>query len=95
MIRIFLGPRFLKALERLNPDQKQKAQDALAAVMEGFGQAHRHSGLALRKIGPVYFECRIDLHWRIVLQERRGNLIAYDIMTHNEIPALIGTPART
>lgn len=89
MIRIFLGRRFIRSLSKLAPEQQAKAQDVLNAVMAGFGEPHRHAGLGLRKLTSEYYECRIDLRWRIVMQSRPGNLLAFDIMTHEEIRAFL------
>jgi hypothetical protein len=55
--------------------------------MNGFGDPHLHAGLGLRKIGPEYFECRIDLGWRMILWQRQDDLLAYEIMSHDEVRA--------
>lgn len=85
MIRIFLGRRFLATLEKLSPEQRQSADTVLRQVMDNFGLPHRHAGMGLRKLIPEYYECRIDQRLRIVLYERREGLLAYDIMTHEEV----------
>jgi mRNA-degrading endonuclease RelE of RelBE toxin-antitoxin system len=89
MIRIFLSQRFIKSLSKLSPDQRAKAQAVLRAVMESFGAPHLHAGLGLRKLTSEYYECRIDLRWRIVLWLRGDNLLAYEVMDHAEIRAFL------
>ena len=89
MIRIFLSQRFIKTLSNLPPEQRSKVEDVLNAVMSGFGEPHRHAGFGLRKLTREYYECRVDLHWRIVLQLCGDNLLAYDLMTHEEVRSFL------
>ena len=87
MIRIFLGPRFLRSARNLSREAHAKAEAALSAVAEQFGDPHSHSGLGLRKLARGLWECRIDLKLRIVLLQEPDRLRAYDIMDHNELRA--------
>ena len=57
--------------------------------MGGFGVPHRHAGLGIRKLTPLYYECRIDLRLRIVLRLRPEGLLAYDILTHDQVRVLL------
>ena len=85
MIRIFLGRRFLATRERLSPELQQAIEVVLRQVMDNFGMPHRHAGMGLRKLTPDYYECRVNVRLRILLYNRREGLLAYDIMTHDEI----------
>lgn len=89
MTRIFLSKRWLKALSKLNAEQKTKAEAVLRDLMESFGKPHLHAGLGVRKLAPGYYECRIDLRWRVLLYQRGEHLLAYDIMSHDEIRAFL------
>jgi mRNA-degrading endonuclease RelE of RelBE toxin-antitoxin system len=89
VIRIFLSRKCLKSLSSLTPEQREKAEAALRDVSDVFGQPHRHAGTGLRRLSSNYYECRIDLALRIVLLHRQDSLLAYDVMTHNELRAFL------
>jgi len=89
MTRLFLSRKCLKSLDQLSPEQRAKAEAALRAVSEAFGQPHRHAGTGLRKLSTEYYECRIDLALRILLLHRHDGLLAYDVMTHEELRAFL------
>jgi mRNA-degrading endonuclease RelE of RelBE toxin-antitoxin system len=89
MIRIFLSRKCVKSLDKLSPEQRTKAEAVLREVMDTFGQSHLHAGTGLRKLTAEYYECRIDLALRIVLLHRHESLLAYDVMTHEELPAFL------
>jgi hypothetical protein len=91
MIRVFLSRKCLKSLDNLSPEQRAKAEAVLRAVADTFGQPHRHAGLGLRKLSAEYYECRIDLSLRVLLLYRDDSLLAYDVMTHEEIRAFLRT----
>ena len=84
MIRVFLTPRIRKTAERLGPEVKAKAEQAMVDVAAAFGDPHRHRGLGLRKLARRSYEVRIWLQWRIIFIHDGETLIAYDIMNHDE-----------
>jgi mRNA-degrading endonuclease RelE of RelBE toxin-antitoxin system len=85
MMRVLFGNRFLRSLRKIKPDLTADAEKRLAQVAEEFGKPHVHGGIGLRKIGEKSYECRLDLHYRIVFIHRPGELEAFDIMTHEEV----------
>jgi mRNA-degrading endonuclease RelE of RelBE toxin-antitoxin system len=85
VIRIFTTPRNRKSLAKFSPEDRRKFQKRLEEVAAAFGDAHRHGGLGLRKLGRRSFEIRVHLRWRIVLILDGGELVAFDIMDHNEV----------
>ena len=85
MIKIEVGPRLIKTLRRLGPDVHAQTEKKLAQIARDFGSPHSHSGLGIRKIGRHSFEARIGLHWRIALIQESDRLLAYNVMTHEEI----------
>lgn len=87
MIRIFLGNRLLRSLDKLEADARERFKAALVEVSRNFGDPHRHGGLGLRKLSPGLWECRLDIHLRIVFLQEKDRLIAYDIMNHDEVRA--------
>lgn len=89
MTRVFLSKRWLKSLSKLNPEQKAKAESVLRVLVESFGKPHLHAGIGMRKLAPDYYECRIDLRWRILLYLRGNDLLAYEVMSHDELRAFL------
>ncbi len=87
MIRIFLGPRFIRSAHSLAPESHAKVNDALISAAEHFGNPRRHSALGLRKLGSGLWECRIDIQLRVILLSEGDCLRAYDIMNHDEVRA--------
>ena len=85
MIQIEIGVRLLRTLRRLGPEISAEAEIKLARITEEFGQPHAHSGLGLRKIGRHSYEARLGLKWRLVLVRHVDRLLAYDVMSHDEV----------
>lgn len=87
MIEVLLGPRLLRAARALSPEARTKLEAALASVAAGFGDPHKHGGLGLRKLGPGIWECRLDLQRRIVFVQEPQRLMAFDLMSHDQVRA--------
>ncbi len=85
MIRVVLTPRIRKTAARLSPDLKAQAEKVIADVEASFGDVHRHAGTGLRNLGRNSYEARIGLQWRIVFILNGKELLAYDIMNHDEV----------
>jgi hypothetical protein len=85
MIRVDVGPRFVRTAHRLGDEITSKAEEALRRVSERFGDPHRHAGLGLRKLGRRSYEARLWLEWRIVFIKETDRLTAYDIMDHDQV----------
>ncbi len=84
-MRIDLHPRFRKSVEKLGAAERNQVADCLAALRDGFGFPHLHSGLGIRRLRKDLFECRAGLHWRIIFFAEKGVLTAYDVMTHDQL----------
>lgn len=85
MIRIVITGRLRKTLDKLPEEVRSKAEKALAKVAVTFGDPHRHRGLGIRKLAKCSYEIRVHLQWRIVLIHYGDNLIAFDVMNHDEV----------
>ena len=85
MIRVLLSERIRKTADKLSPDLREKVSRAIAAVSNAFGDPHQHSGLGLRKLARRSYEVRAHLQWRVVFVYDGQDLIAYDVMNHNEV----------
>ena len=84
-MRIELHLRFRKRVGKLKAAERKQIAESLQALSDGFGHPHLHSGLGIRRLRKDLFECRVGLHWRIVLFAEKGLLTAYDVMTHDEV----------
>jgi hypothetical protein len=85
MIRVLLSERIKKTAAKLPPEVRGKASKAIADVGAAFGDPHKHRGLGLRKIARRSCEIRVQLQWRVVFIDDGKNLIAYDVMNHDEV----------
>ena len=85
MMRILLTPRIRKTAEKLPAEVRDKASLAISQVAAAFGDPHAHRGIGLRKIARRSYEIRVHLQWRVVLIHDGASLIAYDVMTHDEV----------
>jgi hypothetical protein len=85
MIRVLLAERIKRTAGRLPPDVREKASKAVADVGAAFGDPHRLRGLGLRKLARRSYEIRVHLQWRVVFVHDGKNLIAYDVMNHDEV----------
>lgn len=85
MIRVDIGPRLVRTAHKLGPEITAKAEQTLSLVAQHFGDAHRHAGLGLRKLGRKSYEARLWLQWRILFIREPDRLTAYDIMDHSQV----------
>ncbi len=72
MISVELTGRFKKIVRQAGREEEVSA--ALKLVIEGFGNPHAHTGLAIRKLGAHLYECRTGLAWRLIFEARKGVL---------------------
>jgi hypothetical protein len=85
MIRVLLSERIKKTAGKLSPEVRGKASKAVGEVAAAFGDPHKHRGLGLRKLARRSHEIRVHLQWRVVFIHDGKNLIAYDVMNHDEV----------
>jgi hypothetical protein len=72
MISVELSRRFKKRVREAGREAEVSA--ALKLVVDGFGEPHAHTGLAIRKLGRHLYECRTSLSWRLIFVARKGAL---------------------
>jgi hypothetical protein len=75
----------LKTARGLGEDEIGEINAAIAAAQEHFGKPHLHAGIGLRKLGRKSYEARAGLNLRIVFVLEGAELIAHDIMDHNQV----------
>jgi len=83
MIFVELSKRFKKIVREAGREDEVSA--ALKLVLEGFGNPHAHSGLAIRKLGEKLYECRTGLAWRLVFEAHKGVLTFDFAGDHDEV----------
>jgi hypothetical protein len=83
MISVELSRRFKKIVRGAGREAEVSA--TLKLVLEGFGNPHAHSGLAIRKLGKQLYECRTGLAWRLIFAADKGVLIFDFAGDHDEV----------
>jgi hypothetical protein len=64
---------------------RERAAKVISAVAAAFGDPHRHRGLGLRKLARRSYEIRVHLLWRVVFVHDGKDLVAFDVMNHDEV----------
>ncbi len=83
MISVELSRRFKKLVREAGREKEVSA--TLKLLIEGFGNPHAHTGLAIRKLRQHLYECRTGLAWRLVFEARKG-VLAFDFAgDHDEV----------
>ena len=83
MISVELSNRFKKSVRQAGREAEVSA--TLKLILEGFGNPHAHTGLAIRKLGKHLFECRTSLAWRLIFAAHKG-VLRFDFAgDHDEV----------
>jgi hypothetical protein len=85
MTRVLLSERIKKTAGRLPEEVRAKAARVIGEVGKAFGDPHRHRGLGLRKLARRSYEIRVHLQWRVVFLHDGTDLIAFDVMNHDDV----------
>ncbi len=83
MISVELSKRFKKLVREGGREEEVSA--TLKLLLEGFGNPHAHTGLAIRKLGKRLYECRTSLAWRLIFEARKGVLTFDFAGDHDEV----------
>ena len=70
MISVELSKRFNEIVREARREAEVSA--TLMLVVDGFGNPHAHTGLAIRKPGKHFYECRTALAWRLLFEARKA-----------------------
>jgi mRNA-degrading endonuclease YafQ of YafQ-DinJ toxin-antitoxin module len=87
MISIELSRRFKKLVREAGRETEVSA--TLKLLLEGFGNRHAHTGLAIRKLGKRIYECRTGLAWRLIFEAHKGLLIFDFAGNHDEVQSYL------
>lgn len=83
MISVELSKRYKKIVREARREAEVSA--ALKLVVDGFGNPHAHTGLAIRKLGKHLYECRTGLAWRLIFEAHKGGLVFDFAGDHDEV----------
>jgi hypothetical protein len=86
---IDLSKRFRTRIREFPKSRRREIARVIDSLRDGFGIAHLHSGLGIRRLQGDYFECRAGLKLRLVFRARRGVLYFITAGNHNEIRRFI------
>jgi hypothetical protein len=83
MISVELSKRFKKIVREAR--REAEVSTTLKLVVDGFGNPHAHTGLAIRKLGKHLYECRTGLAWRLIFEAHKGGLVFDFAGDHDEV----------
>ena len=86
-----IDPGVLRRLRDLPRDDRTECLLALCELPECFGRPHVHSGLGIRKLGEKVFECRGNVAWRFIFQDRPAELFVFFLGNYDEVKDLLRT----
>ena len=86
---IQLSPRFFAALKKLSDEDVARAEVALRALPECFGQPHVHAGISIRRLRKNVFECRAGLKVRLLFRANAGALEVFFVGNHDDVTRIV------
>ena len=88
-MKIDFSRRFKTCLREAASAELMAVERACRHAEAAFGHPHRHAGVGLRRLGRNLFECRVNVHQRLVFS-RRADALVFDFAgTHDEVQAYI------
>ena len=87
MMKLAVAPRFSKLYGALLAAERRLCDQAVEALLEAFGQPHRHSALGLRALRRGVYECRASQAVRIGFTRHGDTLLLQTVGNHETIRA--------
>jgi mRNA-degrading endonuclease RelE of RelBE toxin-antitoxin system len=84
-LSIELSSRFRAEARALSTERQDQVEQALAQLSAAFGQAHRHSGLGIRRLTGPYFEFRVGRDIRVVFTLEGSTAILRMVGGHDDV----------
>ncbi|HEY8967114.1 MAG TPA: hypothetical protein VIM58_11750 [Candidatus Methylacidiphilales bacterium] len=84
-LRIEIDPDLLDRLYELGKRDRKELGDLIQEVRKGFGHPHLHTGTGIRDLAPGVYECRRNLHQRLVFTAHKGYLYFHFLGNHEEV----------
>lgn len=82
---LVIRPPVFSKLAALPKAERDECWDALQQLTEMFGRPHVHSGIGIRKLGRVLFECRGNRDLRFLFLNLEDCLEVRFLGNHDEI----------
>ncbi len=92
---LVIKPRVFERLAALPTSARNQCWEALLQPAETFGQSHAHSGIGIRKLGRVLFECRGNRDLRFLFLNLDDCLEVRFLGNHDEVRQEIKKGAST
>lgn len=84
-LRIEIDLDLLDALRALTKAEQKEIGDLIQEVRKKFGRPHLHHGIGIRDLGEDVYECRRNLHQRLIFTAHKGYLYFHMIGNHNQV----------
>jgi len=86
---ILTSRRFQATWKRLDGRLRDRVIEIILALPALQSDPHKHSGFGFRRLhGSGFWEARMDLRWRLVLQIAEKEIVLFDVMNHDQIRRL-------
>lgn len=82
---LVVKPAVFARLAALPADERDECWDALLQLVETFGQPHVHSGIGIRKLGKLLFECRGNRSLRFLFLNLSDSIEVRFLGNHDEV----------
>ena len=82
---LVIKPSVFQRLSELPTSARHECWDALLQLAETFGHPHVHSGIGIRKLGRLLFECRGNRSLRFLFLNLEDCLEVSFLGNHDEI----------
>ena len=79
----------LRRLAGLPKDQRVECLLALCELAETFGRPHVYSGLSIRKLTKITYECRGNIDLRFLFHNRANDIYVSFLGNHDEVRAAL------
>ena len=86
---ILAAPRFWRTWRTLDKRRRDQIIDVILTLPDLLGRPHQHGGTGLRRLrGGDFWEARLDLRLRLVLQVSPRAVVLFDVLNHDEVRRL-------
>ena len=80
---------FVRSLRRRTDDELKSVATSMQSAAATFGRPHLHTGTDIRRLGRSHFECRVDVHLRLVFKRERDALVFVLAGNHDDVQAYL------
>ena len=88
---IRIHPALLKEIRARTAAERQSIGARIAEAQRSIGQPHLHRGIGLRKLRDDYYEIRVGLKLRLVLENTPAALVFECMGDHDDVKRFLKT----